>query len=92
MHLGDDPTPDALIAAPLPPASWHQPPARGGQAGERKFKPYPIGYFPIDIAEAGAEEGKLYLLAAVDRTSKFAFVELNEKATRRVADDFPRHR
>ena len=28
-------------------------------------------------------EGKLYLFVAIDRTSKFAFVELHEKATRR---------
>ncbi len=28
---------------------------------------------------------------AIDRTSKFAFVELHEKATRRVAGDFLRH-
>ena len=35
-------------------------------------------------------EGKLYLLVAIDRTTKFAFVELHEKATRRVAGDFLR--
>jgi transposase InsO family protein len=36
-------------------------------------------------------EGRLYLLVAIDRTSKFAFVELHRKATRRVAADFLRH-
>ena len=36
------------------------------------------------------EQGKLYLLVAIDRTTKFAFVELHEKATRRVARDFLR--
>ena len=40
-------------------------------------------------AEVRTEQGKLYLLA-IDRTSKFAFVELHEKATRRVAGDFLR--
>jgi hypothetical protein len=35
-------------------------------------------------------EGKLYLLVAIDRTSKFAIVELHEKATMRVAADFLR--
>jgi len=55
-----------------------------------KFKSYPIGYFHIDIAEVRTEEGKLYLFVAIDRTSKFAFVELYEKATRRVAGDFLR--
>src|SRR5215203_6467055 len=55
-----------------------------------KFKPYPIGYFHIDIAEVRTEQGRLYLLVAIDRTSKFAFVQLHEKATRRIAGDFLR--
>jgi transposase InsO family protein len=33
-------------------------------------------------------EDKLYLLVAIDRTSKFAFTELHDKATRRFAADF----
>ena len=36
------------------------------------------------------EEGRLYLFVAIDRTSKFAFAQLHEKATRRVAGDFLR--
>ena len=36
------------------------------------------------------EQGKLYLLVAIDRTSKFAFAQLHRKATRRVAGDFLR--
>src|SRR3954469_11221984 len=56
-----------------------------------KFKRYPIGYFHIDIAEVHTREGKLYLLVAIDRTSKFAFAELHEKATRRIAGNFLRH-
>jgi transposase InsO family protein len=36
------------------------------------------------------EEGRLYLFVASDRTSKFAFAQLHEKATRRVAGDFLR--
>jgi transposase InsO family protein len=56
----------------------------------RKFKAYPLGYFHIDIAEVHTAQGKLYLLVAIDRTTKFAFVELHEKATRRVAGDFLR--
>lgn len=55
-----------------------------------KFKQYPIGFFHIDIAEVRTQEGRLYLFVAVDRTSKFAFVELHEKATRRIAGDFLR--
>ncbi len=54
------------------------------------FKRYPLGYFHLDIAEVRTEEGKLYLLVAIDRTSKFAFAELHVKATRRIAGDFLR--
>ena len=53
----------------------------GDKPDKRRFKPYPIGYFHVDIAEVRTEQGKLYLLVAIDRTSKFAFVELHEKAT-----------
>ena len=34
------------------------------------------------------QEGRLHLFVAVDRTSKFAFARLVEKATRRAAADF----
>ena len=63
----------------------------GEKTAKRKFKSYPIGYFHIDIAEVRTEQGKLYLFVAIDRTSKFAFVELHEKATTRVSGDFLRH-
>jgi transposase InsO family protein len=62
----------------------------GDKPTRSKFKRYPLGYFHIDIAEVRTEEGRLYLLVAIDRTSKFAFVELHEKATRRVAGNFLR--
>jgi len=53
-----------------------------------RFKAYPIGFFHIDIAEVRTEQGRLYLFVAVDRTSKFAFAQLHERATRRIAADF----
>jgi transposase InsO family protein len=62
----------------------------GDKPVRKKFKAYPIGYFYVDLAEVQTEQGKLYLLVAIDRTSKFAFVELHEKATRRVAANFLR--
>jgi hypothetical protein len=43
------------------------------QAG-RSFDSDPIGFFHIDLAEV--RTGKLYLFVAIDRTSKFAVVEL----------------
>jgi len=60
----------------------------GDKPDKRKFKVYPIGYFHIDIAEVRTEEGKLYLFVAIDRTTKFTFVELHEKADRPVAVRF----
>src|ERR687890_1747260 len=63
----------------------------GNKPQRSRFKRYPIGFFHIDIAEVRTEQGKLHLFVAIDRTSKFAFVELHEKATRRVAGDCLRH-
>ena len=53
----------------------------------KRFKAYPIGFVHIDIAEVRTEQGKLHLFVAIDRTSKFAFVQLHDKATRRIAAD-----
>jgi transposase InsO family protein len=66
------------------------PNTEGDKPRRSKFKRYPIGYFHIDLAEVRTEQGKLYLLVAIDRTSKFAFVELHERVTRRVAGNFLR--
>ena len=66
------------------------PQVEGEASAKRKFKAYPIGYFHIDIAEVRTAQGKLYLLVAIDRTSKFAFVELHEKVARPTAGDFLR--
>lgn len=64
-------------------------PDTASEPGRRKtFKTYPIGYFHVDIAEVRSGEGKLHMFVAIDRASKFAFVELHERATRRVAADF----
>ena len=60
----------------------------GAKPGRRKFKSYPIGYFHIDIAEVRTAEGKLYLFVEVDRTSKFVFAQLVEKASRVTASAF----
>ena len=57
----------------------------------KKFKRYPIGYFHIDIAEVQTAEGKLYLFVAIDRTSKYAYVELHEKAGKMAAAQFLRN-
>ena len=67
------------------------PEVEGDLPAKKKFKSYPIGFFHIDIAEVQTAEGRLYLFVAIDRTSKFAFVELHRKALRRTAGDFLRH-
>jgi transposase-like protein len=58
---------------------------------KKKFKPYPIGYFHIDIAEVRTEEGKLRLFVAIDRASKFAYAELHTDAHKTIAAQFLRH-
>ena len=60
----------------------------GDKPEKKAFKSYPIGYFHIDIAEVRTEQGKLHLFVAIDRTSKFAFVQLQEKANRPTAVSF----
>jgi len=60
----------------------------GDKEPKKKFKSYPIGFFHIDIAEVQTAEGKLYLFVAIDRTSKFAFVQLLDKASRVTASAF----
>jgi transposase InsO family protein len=66
-------------------------PDTGGEKPKRsRFKAYPIGFFHIDIAEVHTGEGRLYLFVAIDRTSKFAFAQLQAQATRRIAADFLR--
>lgn len=84
----------------LTPSSLHRclqrhgisrlPDVEGDREPKKKFKSYPIGYFHVDIAEVQTAEGRHYLFVAIDRTSKFAFTQLVEKATRRIAGNFLR--
>jgi transposase InsO family protein len=64
------------------------PEVKGDKPEKKKFKTYPIGYFHIDIAEVSTAKGKLYLYVAIDRTSKFAFVQLVKKTGRTSASAF----
>nr|WP_244192236.1 DDE-type integrase/transposase/recombinase [Komagataeibacter sucrofermentans] len=56
-----------------------------------RFKRYPIEFCHLDIAEVQTAEGKLHLFVAIDRTSKFAMVQLADKANRRTAWEFLEH-
>ena len=64
------------------------PEVEGDKPTKKKFKAYPVGFFHIDIAEVQTAEGKLYLYVGIDRTSKFAFVQLVDKATTVTARAF----
>jgi hypothetical protein len=65
-------------------------PSVEGDKVRKQFKQYPIGYFHIGIAEVQTAQGKLYLFVAIDRTSKFAHVELHAQSDRTVAAAFLR--
>jgi hypothetical protein len=60
------------------------PQVEGDKLRQKKSNTYPIGFFHIDLAEVKTAEGRLYLFVAIDRTSKFAVVELVEKADMRA--------
>jgi transposase InsO family protein len=64
------------------------PDIEGDKPAKKTFKAYPIGFFHIDIAEVQTAQGKLFLFVAIDRTSKFAFAKLAEKANRVTASAF----
>ena len=58
---------------------------------KKKFKKYPIGYFHVDITTVRTEQGTLYLFVAIDRTSKYVYVELHARMTALIASDFLFH-
>ena len=67
------------------------PDIEGDKPKRQRFKRYPIGFFHIDIAEIQTAEGKLYLFAGIDRTSKFGVTQIVDKADRRTAWEFLEH-
>ncbi|KRB83028.1 hypothetical protein ASE00_13655 [Sphingomonas sp. Root710] len=64
------------------------PELEGDKLKRSEFSSYYIGYFDIDMAEVRTEQSKLYMFLAIDRTSKFAFVELHETSTTATSRDF----
>ncbi|ARW15351.1 RNA-directed DNA polymerase [Komagataeibacter europaeus] len=67
------------------------PDIEGDKPKRQRFRRYPIRFFNLDIAEVQTADGKSYLFVTMDRTSKFAVVQLADKATRRTAlDQWPR--
>ena len=89
----DHPASDAFVAASLHRCLARHgrsrlPDVEGDKPAKKRFKSYPIGVFHIDIAQVQTAEGKLHLFVAIDRTSKFAFVQLVESANRVTASAF----
>jgi transposase InsO family protein len=84
----DNPAPVPLVIAPLPATSWHFEVARCGGRQVRQEEVQDLSDRLIDIAEVQTAEGKLYLYVAIDRTSKFAFVQLVRKTGRSSASTF----
>lgn len=64
------------------------PEVEGDKPKRGKFSAYPIGYFHMRLAEVHTKQGKLYMFVAIDRTSKFAFVELHENSRTATSRDF----
>jgi hypothetical protein len=63
----------------------------GDKPAKKPFKPSPIGYFHIDMADVRTEAGKLSLVVAIDRACKFADAERHQEANTRLAAQFLRH-
>jgi transposase-like protein len=63
----------------------------GEKPGKKQFQAYPIGYFPLAIAEVRTEEGQLHRFVAVDRACQFAYAEWPAEAHNMVAAQFLRH-
>jgi hypothetical protein len=55
------------------------------------FADTPIGYVHIDICELRLAEGKLHMFLAIDRVSKFVYVEFHEQATKLIGAAFMRN-
>jgi transposase-like protein len=50
-------------------------------ANKKPFKSYPIGYLHVDITELRTDEGKQYLFVAIDRMTKYIYIELYQRMT-----------
>jgi len=55
-------------------------PAAEAAEKRKRFKTYEIGYVHIDSCELRHAEGKLVMFLAIDRVSKFTYVEFHEHA------------
>ena len=56
-------------------------PKEEGERVKKPFKDYSIGYMHVDITELLTDSGKQYLFVAIDRTTKYLYIELHERMT-----------
>lgn len=57
----------------------------------KRFKTYEIGYVHIDSCELRHADGKLIMFLAIDRASKFTYVEVHDKAGKMAGAAFLRN-
>jgi transposase-like protein len=57
----------------------------------KRFKTYEIGYVHIDSCELRHADGKLIMFLAIDRVSKFTYVEFRDNAGKMNGADFLRN-
>ena len=55
---------------------------------KKKFKDYQIGFVHIDICEIRLSDKKYHLFVAIDRVSKYVYVEIHENKTVKTACKF----
>lgn len=60
------------------------------KAQRKRFKTYEIGYVHIDSCELRHADGKLIMFLAIDRVSKFTYVEFHDKAGKMAGSAFLR--
>jgi IS30 family transposase len=80
----------ALNRRPQRRAISRPPEVGGDKPAKKRFKQYPIGYFHIDLADVRTAEGKLNFFVAIDRTSKFAHLRPQKRASKMEAAQFLR--
>ena len=75
---------------PLPPAAWDLPRLPKEEASDKRnrFKSYQIGYVHIDSCELRHTDGKLVMFLAIDRVSKFTYVEFHHSAGKKEGAAF----
>ena len=83
------PLPSACFPAATPPEPWQAPPKADDETPRRgKFAQTAIGYVHIDISELRLSQGKLMMFLAIDRVSRFVFVEFRDNAAKMNAAAF----